>query len=667
LVVTAPDANVVKYNCPTMLPAMAYRLGVDFGTSHTVAFLAWPDGQVQPLLFDGSPMLTSAVCATPDGGLLVGRDATASAPVWPELFEPAPKRRVIERLVLLGEREFAVTELIAAVLRRVEAEAAAVAGQRPSEVVCTYPASWGTARREVVVEASRLAGLGKIRLVDEPSAAAALFATRARVPMGACLVVYDLGAGTFDASVVRRTVSGFEVVATEGLADAGGLDIDAAIVNYLGSVCASRDPEAWERLCAPRTSADTRSRLRLWTDVRAAKEMLSRASQAYVNIPLLETDVALGRDELERLARPVLDRTVAITELLIRGAGLDPAAVGIFLVGGGSRMPLVANVLHRATGVPPTVVEQPDLIVAQGCLLLGAAGTGQSIPTAGVPTSPGIPNMAGPTMAGPATAGPATAGPATVRVDPPARVAAFTGVDTPPVRAPEMPVSRPRPSWIPADQAAMAQSGIGYPRTSRLDASQPGPTPRGSAARRRPALLAIVAAVVVLAGAITALSLKLAGNTGMLAGQTRHPSSLASTAKVAEIAGPGSTGLTTNPTASSRPSGSSTASPRKSSSPTPTATRTTASASATPTPQCTSSGTLRYTAPNVPSSVCIKKPVTLDISPVDVALTSSDYDVVQCSFYQAQSLGRCIMYGTGQATVQSTGTHKWTMAVSVVS
>jgi len=85
------------------------------------------------------------------------------------------------------------------------------------------------------------------------------------------------------------------------------------------------------------------------------------------------------------------------------------------------------------------------------------------------------------------------------------------------------------------------------------------------------------------------------------------------------------------------------------------------------TPQCTSSGTLQYAVPDVPAAVCIKKPVMLDFSPVDVALVSSNYDVVQCSFYQAQSLGRCIMYGTGQATVRSTGTQKWTMTVTVVS
>ena len=111
------------------MAAQRFRLGVDFGTSHTVAVLAWPDGTAQPLLFDGSPLLPSAVYADPSGALLVGQDAWHAARTGPQHFEPNPKRRIDEGLVLLGRRELPVEELIASVLARVAAEAVRVAGE----------------------------------------------------------------------------------------------------------------------------------------------------------------------------------------------------------------------------------------------------------------------------------------------------------------------------------------------------------------------------------------------------------------------------------------------------------------------------------------------------------------------------------------------------------
>src|SRR5690349_22018311 len=96
-----------------------HALGVDFGTSNTVAVARWPDGRARPILIDGSPLLPSAVYAEPDGGLVVGRDAVHSARLDPARFEPNPKRHIDDGLVLLGERELPAIELIAAVLARV--------------------------------------------------------------------------------------------------------------------------------------------------------------------------------------------------------------------------------------------------------------------------------------------------------------------------------------------------------------------------------------------------------------------------------------------------------------------------------------------------------------------------------------------------------------------
>jgi molecular chaperone DnaK len=339
------------------------RLGIDFGTSHTVAVLAVDGGEPAPLLFDGSPLLPSAVCLGAGGRILVGRDALHTAIAAPAAFEPNPKLRLDAETVLLDGVEVPVRDLVAAVLERVGQEATRVGGGSPSETVLTCPAGWGATRRAVLLAAA--SDLPAPRLLDEPVAAAYRFA--GAVPVGEPFLVYDFGGGTFDASVVRRTPDGFAVVASEGLVDCGGLDVDAAVVAHLAATFGARDPARWARLAHPVTAVDRRASRQLWDGVRGAKEMLSRAATTYVHVPLFDTDAPLGRDEFDALAAPVIARTVAACSSVVATAGGRVGAV--FLAGGSSRMPAVATALHRALGIAPTVVDQPELVVAQGSVL----------------------------------------------------------------------------------------------------------------------------------------------------------------------------------------------------------------------------------------------------------------------------------------------------------
>ena len=351
-----------------MSPA-GFALGIDFGTSSTVALLRWPDGRVKPLMFDSSPLLPSAVFGAPDGSFEVGADALHRGRFAPACLERNPKRRVDEETVLLGEREIAVADLFAAVLRRVAADATKVTGPgRPPVVALAHPAGWGPVRRLVLADAAKAAGLSDVRFVPEPVAAAHYFtgALGQEVAPGYAVVVYDFGAGTFDASVVRRAGSGFEVVAVDGLDDVGGLDVDAAVVDWLRRTAPAA---AWNRLSHPETTADARERLLLWDDVRAGKEMLSRTSSITLRPPLLDTDVPLSRTEFDEIARPLVERTVRTTAGLVRHAGVPAERIaGLFLVGGSSRIPLAASALHRAFGIAPIVTEQPELVVAEGAL-----------------------------------------------------------------------------------------------------------------------------------------------------------------------------------------------------------------------------------------------------------------------------------------------------------
>ncbi|WP_203997045.1 Hsp70 family protein [Virgisporangium aurantiacum] len=354
----------------------ACRLAVDFGTSNTVALLSLPGRNPTLLLFDGNPLLPSAVCATNPGELLVGADAVNAAPMYPQGYEPHPKRHIDDRVLLLDRVEVDIARVIGTVLGRVVEEAARVAGGRPGEVVLTHPASWGQRRKEVLLAAAAHAAIIGVRLMPEPVAAGRYFVDvlHQRLPAGGYLLVYDLGAGTFDTSVLRRTGDVFEVAASHGLADAGGLDIDAAVMTHILATTLADDQPVRDRLTEPRTATDRRHSLQLWAGVRTAKESLSRTASALVHVPLVDRDVPLGREQLDLLARPVLDRTIEATRAVLTDARVPPAGLAaIVLTGGASRMPLVATLLHQAFGIAPTVIEQPQLVVVEGSL--GGAGT----------------------------------------------------------------------------------------------------------------------------------------------------------------------------------------------------------------------------------------------------------------------------------------------------
>lgn len=386
------------------------KLGIDFGTFNTVSVLALPGREPRPLLFDGSPLLRSAVCADTGDRLLVGQDALHTSLSFPESFEPYPKRCVDDGTVLLGDRELTVEDLFAVPLRRVASEARLITTEPVTEVVLTCPAAWRAGRRATLLTAAHKV-FPAVRLIVEPVAAASFFVDVAgrQLPVGGYAVVYDLGAGTFDVTVVRRTGAGFEVQATEGLPDCGGLDIDAAVVNRLGDTVGARDEALWQRLTGPVVPADRRASRQLWTNVRSGKEMLTRATKTLIHVPLFDMDVPLGREEVEELAGPVIARTVQTTrDVLGRVDGAEDGLAAVFLVGGSTRMPLVASALHRALDLAPSIVEQPELVVAEGSLHVPAASAEPDGTTAvGAPADG---TTAGVALADATTAGVATGG-----------------------------------------------------------------------------------------------------------------------------------------------------------------------------------------------------------------------------------------------------------------
>ncbi|MFV2116397.1 Hsp70 family protein [Micromonospora sp. LOL_025] len=556
-----------------------YALGVDLGTSHTVAVLRRPDGHTRPLLVDGQPIIPSGVYADTDGLLHAGRDAQRLARTDPGRYEPNPKRRIDEPAIMLGDRRYPPAELLAATLHAVARAAVEAVGFLPPAVL-TCPATWDGARREVLADALATAGWPSAaehtlsgptppgtRLLREPVAAARYYTQvlRRPVPVGGTIAVFDFGAGTLDVAVLRNEGadpwgdSGFTVVTAGGADDLGGLDLDVALLGRLGELVAEAHPARWERLTRPESATQWRERHELWENVRGAKEMLSRVTAAPVAVPGVEAAVTLTRADLERVAAPLLGRAVAVTREVVGAAGLDPQQLsGLFLVGGATRMPMVARLLHAELGVAPTVLEQPELPVAEGALTdlplprrarsadafaAPAATPAQPPAPAGpapTPTAvagpegvtPALPAGLAPTMdAAPPTAPtvPADPTPATPFAPPDAGPSSFAPPWAPgahpssgapagggaPHAPPGTPAAGPASGAPAGDGAPYAPPGgpagawSGVPVSGTPVSSSPGGGRSGPALPRRRALWISLAAVLALAGVATAAVLYL--------------------------------------------------------------------------------------------------------------------------------------------------------------
>lgn len=351
-------------------------LAIDFGTSSTVGVLSIHGRGTQVVEIDGSVTMSSAIYVDKDGTVFVGRDAERRARLDPSRFEANPKRRIDEGALQLGDATIPIEDAFAAVLRRVGEEAELLLSRPPAQVRISHPAGWGQDRKQILRDAAVKAGFGTTLLVPEPVAAAAHYASLnhgQRQP--GPIAVYDLGAGTFDCAVVGVSNQGFAVLAEDGLPDLGSLDIDQALLVHIGREVSHSDPAVWQRVLRPQSVGDRRTRRSLLQDVRDAKESLSRHQQTEIPMPEPFGDVRVTRTELEALVRPSFLRSAELLAATIHRAGLTPGHLGgVYLVGGPSRMPLLASLLANQLRVTPTTQDQPETAVAFGLLHVPAGG-----------------------------------------------------------------------------------------------------------------------------------------------------------------------------------------------------------------------------------------------------------------------------------------------------
>jgi molecular chaperone DnaK len=340
-------------------------VGIDLGTTNSeVAIIR--DGQPHVFADDGDPILPSFVGLSPEGKLLVGKAARNQWVLAPERTLKSIKRKMGQDVAVpLGDQEYRPQEISAMILRSLRDRAAKALGQPVRKAVITVPAYFNDAQRQATREAGELAGLEVVRILNEPTAASLTYDPSQRELRR--MLVYDLGGGTFDVSIVQAQEGVVEVLASHGDTQLGGDDFDELLLNH---VCVKFMEQHDVDLRATPVS-----KARVLRAVEAAKRQLSlhpfaRIEEEFIaekDGQSLHLSVELAREDYEDLIRPLLERTMGCVQRALEDSKLNPADVDkVVLVGGSTRTPLVPQMLQERLGQAPHQEVNPDLCVAMG-------------------------------------------------------------------------------------------------------------------------------------------------------------------------------------------------------------------------------------------------------------------------------------------------------------
>ena len=445
---------------------MPYVLSVDLGTTFTAAAIC-PVGGTPTMLSLGSSgySVPSVLFLREDGTFLAGEAAELRSSANPLRVARYFKRRLGDEIpIRLAGTPFAPQVLVTRLLEWVIGQASERQGAPPETVVLTHPANWGPYRRELLQQAASMASLARPILITEPEAAAIHYVQSERVEPGELLGVYDLGGGTFDAVIMRRTEDGFEAVGNPaGVERLGGMDFDDVIRSF---VLEAADLDEIEETEDTITAAYA-----LQSSCIDAKRVLSADTVADVRVvfPGLTTSVRVNRGEFEDRIRPRLTETLAALQTAMDSANVQPEDLSrILLVGGSSRIPMVSALLAQRFGRPLAVDIDPKNTVALGAARFGARQDASgsptaldreppsrralSIPNAAAPRSPQLPDepSAFAPPAAPAPTAPAAQAPAAAAPGAPAPPAAPTRPAAPARPTPQASPGAPLPSTAPA-------------------------------------------------------------------------------------------------------------------------------------------------------------------------------------------------------------------------
>jgi molecular chaperone DnaK len=353
-------------------------VGIDLGTTNSEVAIV-RDGKPVVLEEDGDPILPSFVGLSEDGRLLVGKAARNQWVVAPERTIKSIKRKMGQDIkVKLGDQEYRPQEISAMILRKLRDRASAACGTDVTKAVVTVPAYFNDAQRQATREAGELAGLEVVRILNEPTAASLTYD-----PQHSQLhriLVYDLGGGTFDVSLVQAQEGVIEVLASHGDTQLGGDDFDELL---LGRVVARFREQHEIDL-----SQNVRARARLLRAVEEAKKHLSfhpfaRIEEEFIaekDGQALHLSQEISRGDYEELIRPLLQRTMDCLQRSLDDGQVTAAQIDkVVLVGGSTRTPIIAQLLEERLSQPPHQEVNPDLVVAMGASVQAALIRGEDV------------------------------------------------------------------------------------------------------------------------------------------------------------------------------------------------------------------------------------------------------------------------------------------------
>ncbi|MDP1646616.1 MAG: Hsp70 family protein [Rubrivivax sp.] len=368
-------------NTPTIV-------GIDLGTTNSEIAIV-RDGRVEVIPVAGAVrILPSVVGIGDDGALLVGAAARNQHAVHPERTIRSIKRRMGEAApVRMADKDYAPQEIAAMILRRLKALAQDHLGAEVNKAVITVPAFFSDAQRQATREAGEIAGLEVVRIINEPTAAALAYESRHAGARKA--LVYDLGGGTFDVSVVNLEGDVVEVLASHGNNHLGGDDFDRKLIDFAlahlqqaHQVDASRSPAAMARL--QRAAEAAKIALSDAPFATLAEEFLLEHQGLPVHLAL-----EVSREQYEAMIEPYIAQTLDAVHVALSGAGLTVGDIDeILLVGGATRTPLVVQRLERELGKQPRAEVDPDLCVAMGAAIQAALIAGTQTHTVLVDVTP---------------------------------------------------------------------------------------------------------------------------------------------------------------------------------------------------------------------------------------------------------------------------------------
>ena len=357
---------------------MSKIIGIDLGTTNSCVAVMEGGQPVVIANAEGARTTPSVVAVTKSGERLVGEPAKRQAVTNADNTIASIKRKIgTNEKVTMGGKSYTPQEISAMVLQKLKADAENYLGEKVTEAVITVPAYFNDAQRQATKDAGKIAGLEVKRIINEPTAAALAYGLDNEVDQK--IMVYDLGGGTFDVSIIDIGDGVIEVLAVNGDSHLGGDDFDNAITNYM--------LQDFKRKEGVDLSNERMALQRLKEAAEKAKKELSSSTTTNINLPFITAtaegpkhfDMDLTRAKFDELTRSLVERTVIPVQKALQDAGLTASDLTkVLLVGGSTRIPAVQDKVKALTGKEPSKNLNPDECVAVGASIQGGKLSGEA-------------------------------------------------------------------------------------------------------------------------------------------------------------------------------------------------------------------------------------------------------------------------------------------------